>query len=105
MGENNVTGQGLQLLARFALMLVSLVIVASCGSGAVGTIVNDPAKITILPGSDGTAAILYSGLPTTFTITGGTGSYIVSSSNQAALQVSGAISGNTLTVIPNNVTA
>jgi hypothetical protein len=103
MGENNVIGQGLQVLTRFALMLASLVIVAACGSGAVGTIVNDPAKITILPGSDGTPTILYSGLPTTFTITGGTGAYIVSSSNQAIVQVSGNLIGNTLTVVPNPV--
>ncbi len=103
MGENNVIGQGLQVLTRFALVLASLVIVISCGSGAVGTIVNDPAKITILPGSDGTPTILYSGLPTTFTITGGTGVYIVSSSNQAIVQVSGNLVGNTLTVVPNNV--
>ena len=96
-------GQGLQVLTRFALMLASLVIVASCGSGAVGTIVNDPAKITILPGSDGTPTILYSGLPTTFTITGGSGVYIVSSSNQAIVPVSGNLVGNTLTVVPNPV--
>src|SRR5437868_1556460 len=71
----------------------------SCGSGAVSPVVNDPNKITILPAT----ATLYSGLPTQFTITGGTGQYIVSSSDQAAVQVSGAVPGGMLLVVPNNV--
>ena len=33
------------------------------------------------------AAVMYSGLPTTFVLSGGTGSYIVTSSNQAMLPV------------------
>jgi hypothetical protein len=101
-------------LVRLALALASIVSVTSCGSGAVGpsTIVNDPTQITIQPGQctvSGTTvtcnnpAILFSGLPTTFVITGGTGSYILSSNNQAVLPVSGNIVGNSVTLVPNPV--
>lgn len=95
--------RGLQVFARTLLWLASLLIVVSCGSGAVGPVVNDPGKVTILPGAEGTPVILYSGLPTTFTITGGTGSYVISSSNQAVVQVSGPLNGSALTIIPSPV--
>jgi hypothetical protein len=88
------------LLARIALALLAFVGLASCG-GAVGPSVSDPTRITILPAT----ATLYSGLPTTFTISGGTGAYIVSSSNQAIIPVSGAISGSQVIVAPNPVLA
>jgi len=86
--------------ARLALALVLAMLAAAC-SGAVSgpTPVNDPNRITILPET----AILYSGMATTFTINGGTGSYFLSSSNQAVVHVSGSLTGNTLTVIPANV--
>lgn len=73
----------------------------SCGSGAVSgsAPVNDPTRITILPA----IATAFSGLPTTFVISGGTGSYIVSSSNQSIVQVAGSLNGSTLTIIPNPV--
>jgi hypothetical protein len=103
-------------LARLALAIASIATVTSCGSGAVGpsTIVNDPTQITIQPGQCtgvGAAvtcdnpAILYSNLPTTFVITGGTGSYILSSNNQAILPVSGNIVGNSVTLIARPVLA
>ena len=91
---------GIETLARVAFLLVSLVVVGSCGSGAVGTPVTDPATIRILPDT----AVLYSGLPTTFTVTGGTGAYIVTSSNQAVIPVAGPMPG-TFTLIPNPVVA
>jgi hypothetical protein len=101
-------------LARLALALASIAVVTSCGSGAVGpsTTVNDPTQITIQPGQctvTGTTvtcnnpAILFSGLPTTFVITGGTGSYILSSNNQAVLPVSGNIVGSSVTLTPSPV--
>jgi hypothetical protein len=71
----------------------------SCGSGAVSPQVNDPTVITIMPNT----ATLYSGLPTQFALTGGTGQYIVTSSNQAAVQVSGTVPGGTLVIVPNYV--
>ena len=95
-------GLRLNLFARAALAFASLLWLASCGSGGVGVPpVNDPNTITILPAN----ATLYSGLPTTFSITGGTGAYIVSSSNQAIVQVAQTLVGNTLTVVPNPVVA
>jgi len=91
---------GQQIFARLLGLLALLVLVASCGSGSVSTpLVTDPTRIVVQPES----ATLYSGLPTTFTITGGTGSYIVSSSNQAVIGVAGAQVNNSLTVIPNPV--
>jgi hypothetical protein len=49
---------------------------------------------------------MYSELPTTFIITGGNGSYLVTSSDQAALPVSGSFSGGSgLTLVPNQVAA
>ena len=89
--------------ASLALVLSSIAVLTSCGSGAVSgsAQVNDPSRITILPA----IATAFSGLPTTFVISGGTGSYIVSSSNQAIVPVSGSLSGNTLTIVPNAVLA
>jgi len=96
-----VIRSGINTLARIAVLLTSLVVVGSCGSGAVGTPVVDPTQILIQP----VDATLYSGLPTTFTVTGGTGTYIVSSSNQAIIPVSGLQTTGSFTVIPNPVTA
>jgi hypothetical protein len=87
---------------RIAGALFAPLLLASCGSGGVsGPVpVNDPTRITILPDT----AILYSGLATTFTVSGGTGSYIVSSSNQSVVPVSGTLDRATFTVVPANVT-
>ena len=90
-------------LARLALAAISLLVFTSCGSGGVSgpAPVTDPTRITILPGT----ALAFSGLPTTFVISGGTGSYIVTSSNQAVIPVSGSIVGSSLTIVPNAVSA
>lgn len=88
--------------ARLLAALLSLLMLAACSGGVSGPApVNDPNRITILPAT----ATLYSGVPTTFTISGGTGSYIVSSSNQTVVPISGSISGNSLVVTPNHVGA
>jgi hypothetical protein len=96
-------------IRRFAPLLFSLLAlvgIASC-SGAVSSPPvtppppGDPLRIEIQPEN----ATAFSQTPTTFVITGGNGSYIVSSSNQGVLPVSGAIEGNLLTVVPNFVTA
>lgn len=87
--------------ARLVLALASIVTLTSCGSGAVsGPVpVNDPTRITILPAT----ATAFPGLPTTFVISGGTGAYIVTSSNQSIIQVAGSLPGSTLTIFPNPV--
>jgi hypothetical protein len=91
------------LFARALFSILALAGLASCGSGGVSgsAPVNDPTRITILPST----AILFAGTPTTFVISGGTGSYIVSSSNQAVIPLAGSITGNTLVVTPNQVGA
>jgi hypothetical protein len=86
---------------RLALAFLAALLAGSCGSGAVGPVVNDPTRITVLPAT----ATLYSGLPTTFTLSGGTGAYIVSSSNQAIIPVDGGIISGPLVVVPNQVLA
>ena len=93
----------LAAFARAALLVFASAGLVSCGSGAVSgsAPVTDPTRITILPGT----ATLYSGLPTSFVVSGGTGSYIVSSSNQAVIPLAGSLPTNTFTVIPNSVTA
>jgi hypothetical protein len=89
-------------LAHLALALTFLVAFTSCSGAVSGPApVNDPTRITILPA----IATTYSGLPTTFVISGGTGSYIVSSSDQAVIPVAGSIAGGSLTVVPNPVLA
>ena len=51
------------------------------------------------------AATLYSDLPTTFVVTGGSGSYIVTSSDQSVIPIIGPFTGNTITIVPSSVSA
>lgn len=98
-----------RLVSRIVAAAAVVALAASLGSaltscsGAVGPSnqVSDPTKITVQP----TGAIAYSGLPTTLTITGGTGSYLVTSSNQAVIQVAGNVTSGAFTFIPNPVLA
>lgn len=86
-------------LARIVVALGILAFVAACGGSVNGAApANDPSRITILPST----ATLYAGQPTTFTISGGTGVYIISSSNQAVIPLSGSY-GPQVTVVPNQV--
>ncbi len=90
-------------LARVAFLAATAHFVASCGGGvsAGSSPIVDSATISILPAQ----AVMFSGLPTTFVLSGGTGSYIVASSNQAVLQVSGGVTGRSVTLVPNPVNA
>ena len=88
----------LRLAAGFAAALL----VGSCGSGAVSNTVVDPTTLTILPAN----ATLYSGMPTTFSITGGNGQYIVTSSDQAVIQTTSDItSAHSIELVANPVLA
>jgi len=92
------------VLRAFAAVLL-LAGLGSCGGG-VGPAQNVPNQlvIVILPASSATAPVTaYSGLPTTFSITGGSGSYIVASSNQAVLPSPGSFAGSSFTIVPNPV--
>jgi hypothetical protein len=88
-------------LARLGVIAVAA-FAAACTSNVSGpTPVNDPARVTIQPD----IAVLYSGMQTTFTVSGGTGTYSISSSNQAVVQVPAFLNGRTFTVTPANVLA
>lgn len=88
--------------AVLAAVFATLALVAGCGSGAVGSAPNTSSgPITITPST----ATLYSDLPSTFFVSGGNGSYIVASSDQNALRVSGSFTGSELVVIPSQVAA
>jgi hypothetical protein len=90
------------LLARAIACSALGLIVGSCSSNVSGpTTVQDPARITLEPAT----AILYSGMPTTFTVSGGTGTYSITSTNQAVVQVPTFLNGRTFTVVPANVLA
>jgi hypothetical protein len=94
-----VTRLALDRIARTALAFLALAGLNSCGSGAVS---GPPASTTTLSISPSTAT-LYSDQPTIFAVTGGTGTYFVTSSDQAAVPLVTSFSGNTLTVVPNPV--
>ena len=83
-------------LACFAAALL----VASC-SGSVDSApsTGSPTAIVISPSS----ATLFSDLPTTFVVTGGNGSYIITSSNQAVVPLAGAVNASSFTIVPNAV--
>ena len=89
---------------RAAAACAAALLLASCGGGGVSAnpspIVDSP-TLTILPAT----AVVYSGLPTTFVFSGGTGAYIIASSNQAILPVIGGVTGRSVTIVPNPVTA
>ncbi len=89
---------------RAAAALAAALTLASCGGGGVSAnpspIVDSP-TLTILPAT----ADMYSGLPTTFVFSGGTGAYIIASSNQAVIPLGGGVTGRSVTVVPNPVTA
>ena len=90
------------ILARAAVAFALAALVGSCSSNVSGpTNVDDPARVTIQPDT----AVLYSGMATTFTVSGGAGTYSISSSNQAVVQVPTFLNGRTFTVTPANVLA
>ncbi len=92
------------IATRAAAAFAAALMLASCGGGGVSAnpspIVDSP-TLTILPGT----AVMYSGLPTTFVFSGGTGAYIIASSNQAILPVIGGVTGRSVTIVPSPVSA
>jgi len=100
-----IASRFIERLACAVLAATLFALLASCGSGAVGgnPPANDSLRVTILPG-DGT--VIYSGQPATFTLSGGTGAYIVSSSNPSVLPVdTAARNATSITVVANPVPA
>ncbi|HET6263776.1 MAG TPA: hypothetical protein VFD95_02885, partial [Usitatibacter sp.] len=86
---------------RLAGVLLIPSLLAACGGGVSNQVV-DPNRITILPGT----ATVFSGMPTTFALSGGTGQYIVSSSDQAVIPSNGEITtAQSVVIVPNQVLA
>lgn len=92
----------LQRLATLATAVFLCVLAGSCGRGGVAD--NSSTGSTAIAISPSTAT-LFSDLPTTFVLSGGNGSYVVTSSNQAVIGFTGVVTGRTLTVIPSAVAA
>ena len=89
---------------RFAdsLLVLSMFLLAACGSGGVSGPAVTTGALAITPAS----AVVYSDAPVKFVITGGTAPYFITSSNGAALPVpAGAFNYNELTLIPGTVGA
>ncbi|HSN19990.1 MAG TPA: hypothetical protein VLS49_04890 [Usitatibacter sp.] len=88
--------------ATVALAVLATAVLSSCGSGAVS---NDNATaagtgpVNVSPSS----ATVYSELPTTFIVSGGSGSYFVASSNQSVVPVASNLTVNSFTVVPADV--
>jgi len=98
---NLLASRWTSVLARAVLCVSMIAGLASCGSGAVSAppAVVTPGPISITPSE----ATLYSDLPTTFIVSGGNGTYLVSSSNQAIVASVGPFTGNSFTVVPSPV--
>ena len=90
-------------LASLALAALACAQLAGCG-GSVSAGPSTPTSAGPLAITPSTAT-LYSDLPTTFVITGGSGVYTVVSSDQAVVPVAGLLNGASFTVAPNEVAA
>lgn len=90
-------------LLALATTAASVLILNSCGSGAVtGTTPPTGTALVVTPA----VSDAYPDTPTSFTISGGTPGYTIFSSNSVALPIASAtVTGNTFTVIPGNVAA
>jgi hypothetical protein len=91
------------LLGLFAI--AGVLALSACGGGS-GAPNNPyapgptaPGPLTVLPPT----AVVYSGVPATLTVTGGTGPYFAFSSNSAVLPVTQAVAGNTVLLLGSNV--
>ena len=91
-----------RLFASAATLAFAASLLASCGSGAVSNSNATAAgsgPVSISPAT----ATLYSEMPTTFALSGGSGSYLVASSNQSVVPVASNIRINSFTVVPADV--
>src|SRR5687767_10638119 len=86
------------VLARAALAFTASVI-AACSGAVSAPPSSNTGPISLSPSS----ATLYSSLPTEFLVTGGTGQYFITSSDQSVVPVVGQLQGNTFTLVPGPV--
>lgn len=87
----------MRLILAFALAAL----LSACGSGAVSGPPATPSPLSLTPPT----AVMYSDLPTLFTISGGTAPYFITSSDQSTVPVIGTVTGNTFAVSPAPVLA
>ncbi len=106
MTRNRLIGTWMQPVAGL-LTLAALLGLGGCGGGSGAP--NNPyapgpatvPALTVAPPS----ATLYSGTPSTLTISGGTPPYRAFSSNSAVLPVAQAVAANTVLLVPNPISA
>lgn len=91
------------LFARLFAMFLALGVLAGCGSGAVSgsSTTSNGGPLSVSPPS----GTLYTDIPFTFVVTGGTGTYLIASSDQLVLPVAGTLDGNIFTVTAGPVIA
>jgi hypothetical protein len=98
MTENRLVAGWLRSITALAAVAGTLGL-SACGGGSGAP--NNPflGPLTVLPN----AVVAYSGVPTTLTISGGTGPYKAFSSNSAVLPVPQTVPGTTVLLLANNV--
>ena len=98
MTENRLVAGWLRSITVLAAVAGTLGL-SACGGGSGAP--NNPflGPLTVLPN----AIVAYSGVPTTLTISGGTGPYKAFSSNSAVLPVTQVVPGTTVLLLANNV--
>src|SRR5262252_4184030 len=104
MTDHRVFPAGLRALAGFAA-LAAVLALSACGGGS-GAPNNPyapgpgaPGPLTLLPDS----ATVYSGIPTTLTVDGGSPPYLAFTSDSAVLPVTQAVPGNSILLLAGNV--
>ena len=100
MTENRLFAGWLRSISALAAVAGTLGL-SACGGGSGAP--NNPflGPLTVLP----TAIVAYAGVPTTLTISGGTGPYKAFSSNPAVLPVPQTVPATTIVLLANNVSA
>jgi len=104
MTENRLPAAWLRTLLGLCA-IAGVLALSACGGGS-GAPNNPyapappvPGPLTVLP----SAAVVYSGVPTTLTVTGGVGPYSAFSSNSAVLPVSQAVAGGSILLLGSTV--
>src|SRR5215471_19894531 len=106
MKENGLPAAWLRTLLGLCA-IAGVLALSACGGGS-GAPNNPyapkppvPGPLTVLP----SAAVVYSGVPTTLTVTGGVGPYSAFSSNSGVLPVSQAVAGGSILLLASTVAA
>src|SRR5215471_9663924 len=106
MKENGLPAAWLRTLLGLCA-IAGVLALSACGGGS-GAPNNPyaptpaaPGPLTVLP----SAAVVYSGVPTTLTVTGGVAPYSAFSSNSAVLPVTQAVAGASILLLGTNVAA